>query len=380
MGTGIAGVGRWAAGAAAAVLATAGCSGDDRGDGPVDSWGDGYSVRAALAEIPASAVDGSVLVQTADLRAASRAAGLDRPEDGSREATTPWLQALSGSSPDGPARVFVPFPEPLNIQAATPDEFADVVGWSVVDVDTFAELSALPGAFLVVTGDFGDDTLASDLVEVEDDIVSDREDEDFTSDLGSVNAVSRTGTPTRLARQGDRTALSPSTPAVRSWLGGDASLADDDALASVAEVLDGKNVVSAVLTKVDPGADPGAFGDRMTPEQREALAEELDDVTPQGPFDAVGIGWAVDGGTPQVHVAYRFGSASAADDAAPVLERAFRDGSSLLTRAPWKEQMTVEETQTDGSVVTVTVTPTGDGRVSDLYQALQRREPLFVSP
>ncbi|KQZ66804.1 hypothetical protein [Nocardioides sp. Root151] len=373
--------------AVAATVLVAGCSDDDgSNDGDEkrrspQSLSEGYSVRGALAEIPASAVDDDVLVQTADLRAATEAAGLDVPTDGSREATSPWLSGLTDASSESPTPVFVPFGESFNLQAAAPEEFAELLGWSVLDVDSFVELSVPPGRFAVVTGDFDDDTLSSDLTEVGDGVVTDVEGEDFENHLDAVNAANRLGVPTRLARQEDRIALSPSTPAVESWLEGGDSLADDDSLAAVADALDDEGAISAVLTRVEGGADPASavLGSQASPEQLEALNEQLEGSVPEDPFDAVGIGWSVDDGEAEVHVAYHFDSTDAARDGAEVLEKTYREGTSSVSRTPYSDYLDVEDVDADGPVVTVTVTPAEQGRTSFLYQALQQRELLFVS-
>ncbi|WP_157551028.1 hypothetical protein [Nocardioides jensenii] len=371
--------------AAGALALTVACSGSDDSDdsdhvdkaAPLSS---GYSVRAALAEIPDSAVEGEVLVQTADLRAATEAAGVEFPTDGSREGTTPWLMALTDGASDRPAPGFVPLPESFNLQSASPDDFAGVLGWSVLDVDSFVELSVPPGRFAVVTGDFDDDTLSGDLTEVEDGIVTDREGEDFENDLASVNATNPLGVPTRLARQDDRIALGTSTPAVRSWLDGGDTLADDDALAAVAGALDDEDVVSAVLTHVEGGQDPAAaLGSQASPEQLKALSEQIDGFVPDDPFDAVGIGWAVDDGKAEVHVAYHFESDDAATDGAKVLEKTYREGVSVVSQTPFSDYLSVDDVETDDSVVTVSVTPADDNRDGFLYQALVQRELLFVS-
>lgn len=366
--------------ALALALAVTGCSGDDGADGNDDyaALAQDYSVLGALAEIPASAVDpDSVLVQTADLRAATEADGVDFPSGGSREDVTEWLMRLTN---DPKAPVFVPLAESFNTLAASPDEFADVAGWSLIDVDSFVEYSVQPETFAVVVGDFDDDTLSSDLVEIGDGVVSDREGEDNEVDPAQSGPLNRLGQPTRFAQQGDRIALGGSTPAVTAWLDGDESLADDQSFAAIATALDEENVLCAVLNSIASGSDPAAaLGGQASPEQLKALREEFDSWLPKDSFDAVGIGWGVDDGQSQVHVAYHFGSSSAADSAGPVLEQAYREGKSSRAQFPWSDRMGVEDVDVDGSVVTVTVSPTEQGSISDLHQALVSRDSLFVS-
>jgi hypothetical protein len=149
------------------------------------------------------------------------------------------LVALTVGEVDGePTPVFVPMASSFNLDTAAPDEFADVAGWSVLDVDAFVEQTTPPTTFAVVTGDFAGDSLADDLVETDDGIVSDKDGEDFEVDLDQITALSRIGQPVRMAQDGDKIALSSSTPEVRAWLDDEPSLAEDEAFAAVAGALD----------------------------------------------------------------------------------------------------------------------------------------------
>ncbi len=69
--------------AAALVLAAvaAGCGGDDDGASTSNGFADGYSVTAALAELPYAEPSGrtQVIVMTGDLEEATGLAGLERP-------------------------------------------------------------------------------------------------------------------------------------------------------------------------------------------------------------------------------------------------------------------------------------------------------------
>jgi hypothetical protein len=101
---------------------------------------------------------------------------------------------------------------------------------------------------------------------------------------------------------------------------------------------------------------------------------------PGEPFDAVGIGWSVEDDAPLVHAAYHFDSDDAAADAVDALETGYRDGASVMTGQPFSERFTVESAEATGPVVLITVTPTDEGRVPDLYQALIVRDSIFISP
>jgi hypothetical protein len=208
---------------------------------------------------------------------------------GSREDVSPWLIALTVGETDGePSPVFVPMAASFNLDTATAEEFADVAGWSVLDVDTFVEQATPPTTFSVVTDDFAGNALADDLVETDDGIVSDKDGEDFEVDLDDITALSKVGQPVRLAQDGDRIALSTSTPTVRAWLDGKPSLAETSRSPPWQMLLDGRDVMSAVLTRATGGEGPATSD------------------IPGEPFDAVGIGWSVEEDAGLVHAALPF--------------------------------------------------------------------------
>ena len=127
-------------------------------------------------------------------------------------------------------------------------------------------------------------------------------------------------------------------------------------------LLDGRDVMSAVLTRATGGEGPATSD----------IPGEL--------FDAVGIGWSVEEDAPLVHAAYHFESDDAAADTVDVLETGYRDGISAAAGQAFSERFTVGSAEATGPVVLITVTPTDEGRVKDLYQALMVREAIFISP
>ncbi len=164
----------------------------------------------------------------------------------------------------------------------------DLVGWTVLDVDSFAAVMSPPDDFAVVSGDFKDDTLPSNLTEVDDRIVTDREAEEGEVDLSAPSPLSRVGIPTRLAQQDARIAYSASTGKVRDWLGGKKSLADDTALRALAQTLDDSKVYSAVIAHAVPGDRLPEDGDDQ--QQRSGPRGESNDLVPKARFEAVGVG------------------------------------------------------------------------------------------
>lgn len=239
------------------------------GGGDLDS-GDDYSVEGALGELPASVGTDDLLVQTADVSAATELSGLERPTDLDPEAVSDWILPLTGVrlSDSPPAPVFVPVPAVVNPRELIRiEEFDDELGWSLLDVDSFVEQSTAPETFAVVTGDFEDDQLNPDLAQVSDDIVSAGDGDDLEPNVDQSSAARPVGTPLRMSQDGDRIVASASTPLVQEWVaGGDETLADDETLASVAAVLDDADVVAAVLasgSSMDLGAQVGG---QLSPE------------------------------------------------------------------------------------------------------------------
>ncbi len=364
-----------------AVLAACGDDGDDGDErGPSAGMAEEWSVLSALAQVPAAAAGDSVYLQTADLDAVTELSGVARPTDpADTDALVAWLNSFTGGPSEPQAVVFAPLAESFNSSyAVQAGEFADILGWSIVDVTSYVEQAVPPKQFAVVAGVEG--KLSPDLADVGDGIVTDIETDDLTTDLQQRSAVTPLGRPSRLAEQDGLVAMSTTTQAVRGWLGDGETLADDEGLAQVARALDDEDVVSAVVASVEPGGNPAvrALGSAATPELLEQLGDEIDAMLPAEPYDAVGIGWSVDDGTSEVHVVYHFMAEAGAEPGAKVLESAWRDGTSIVTRAPYAEHVSVDEVDVEGAVVTVTLHVVGDGRLQVPLQMFQQREPVFL--
>ena len=217
--------------------------------------------------------------------------------------------------------------------------------------------------------------------EVEDGIVTDVDGEDNEHDLESAG-LNRLGVPTRMAEDGDWVAASSSTDLLRDWLGDNESLADANGdYADLAEALDDEGVYSAVLSEVTGGLDPSVvLGGRLDPEEAEELLREVQGSLPEDPFDAVGIGWADDGGEPLVVTAYHFGSADAAESATEPLSELYEAGTSVRTRAPYNEYFEVRDVEAEGEVVVVTSHVPDAAAIGTAYQMLLSRELIFTSP
>lgn len=356
----------------------AGCSDDAD---PADSR-EHYSVLDAIGELPASIEGDAPLIFTGDLTRASEIAGLNRPTDADSDEVNAWVADLTAApDPDKTVRVFVPLPVALLPWESPPADMDAQVGWSVVDVESFVALTQPPEHFLVVSGDFDDDTLDEDLSEVEGGVVTDVEGADLEQNLLEPTAFSRVGAPTRLAEDDGRIAASSTTDAVRDWLDGEVSLADDEGYADVATALDEHEVYAAVLSAVQTGIDPAGLilGSQGSAEELQALREQLEDELPEASYDTVGIGWSADDQGPLVATAYHFASEDDAENSADALRELYESGTSVESQRPYSDYLTVENVEVQGSVVVVTSQPAEDVAIDFAYQALLQRDLLFIS-
>ncbi|MCK0110870.1 hypothetical protein MWU75_01765 [Ornithinimicrobium sp. F0845] len=364
--------------AVTALVATA-CSG-----GAEDGLGTGeaYTVLGALAELPGPPSPG-LMIQTADLTGATEAAGLERPDTPEGIALVEWISPLLGQ-PIGesgePAPVFVPVAEVFNLQQLHQhQEFQESLGWSLVDVDSFAELVLPPERFAVVAGDFDESTLAADLPEVAEGVVTFGEGEDLSTDLENASVVSRLGQPIRLAQQDGRVVAASGTAAVEDWLAGlDETLADDESLAAVAAALDEQDAVSAVL--LSGGSFQGAqtLAGSGAPESTVAqLQDELAGL-PSAAFGTVGIGWTVQDGEPVIAVAYHLGSEDAVERAAPEFEAMYQDGVELTSGRPVSASVELLSVESSGQVLVVRAASAEPARVRWLLNQLSARDVPFA--
>lgn len=334
------------------------CSDDDADD--AGQW----SVRGALDELPRGIAEDGLWVVTADLDGALKAGGLTRSGD-----DLDWLAALGAMPVDGrTAPVFVPIGTGFNVPYAASGEFAEQAGWSVHDVESFVEAGRPPNVLTVASGDFDEDTLNKDLIEVADGIVSNSDADDRHTDLENADGFSPLGQPIRLSEEDGRIALSTSTPLVQAWREGEDTLADDDRAVDLAIALDDEDVLSAVLSEpLDSstlrGARPGRIADLLIEQS----------------FDGVGIGWSVDDGEPEIHVAYHFENERDASAAIEPLTALWRDGSALRDGRPYAERFAVSDVEKDDAVVRISLELQADNSPQLIFQMLESGEPVFAS-
>ncbi|WP_320673113.1 hypothetical protein [Patulibacter defluvii] len=328
----------------------------------------GWSVAAALRELPPLPGD-RVEVATADLDAATRAGGLRRPSRPTGAAMTAWLGPLTGGPKAAP--LFVPLPTMLDARGiAQADQVERELGWSLRTIGAYGEVAAPPYRFLVArdSGRFADG-----LERLPDGVVSAGRGADLRIDPRATTAARPLGQPLRMARRGPLLAAGPRTATVAAWRAGDpaGTLADDQALASLAARLDAEHVLAAQLLRGNFG--PAGVGARATPAQLRELVARL---LPQR-FDAVGLGWTVDGRRPAIVAVYHFADAPTATEARPALERLWRDGRSTISAQPLAQLVTVEGSSADGDAVTVRLRPGPRGSAATVAQMLVRRDLPF---
>lgn len=352
-----------------AVLLTSTVIGACGSDDKASSDNGKYSVASSLRQIPASATgDGAgTLIMSGDIDKATELAGLERPTDPTSDEAIDWIQAISGQRlGDGLSDVMIMPLDTFRLTTANRmDEIDDEIGWSLLDVHTYAGVDAPPEHFASMTGTFDADEIDAAQGDRVDDIWSLGGD-DFEVDLAGRSAARPLGQSLRTALKDGRLAESISTPTMRAWLDGKDTLADDEALVAVAEALDDHDVYSAALL-----ADPTADG---------ATPVSSDDTGDLAPFEAFGVGSAHDGDGAQAVLAYQFEDEDDAEQSADVLRAMFEDGTSVQTHQPWSERVRVDDVEVDGRVVVVTLDVLEGRSPGVMLQAILVREPFTVSP
>lgn len=322
-------------------------------DGPDHlSAGDGFSVEAALAELPVppDLDDGQpIAVNVLDLDAASEAAGADRPDaDADRDDVEEWWARLSRPTDDEdvPPIPVPPF-DAFGLGRVPAGTVEDELGLSLGAVHALAQVAAPPFVFGLAQGEVDEGDLAGADLDERDGVFTAGSGEDLEPNPEEATDVRGTGAPLRLAAEGDRIAASSTTEELEAWREGEGrSLAEDDDLRGVAAALDEADAVAAVILTGDFGERPA--GGRQTPEQIEADAELI---PVEEAFTAAGIGFALDDDETILTVAYAFADDAAAEAAADQVEAAYAEGVSLMTREPIADRLEVTDVGAEGAVV-----------------------------
>lgn len=315
----------------------------------------GFSVLAALEEIPASAAEdvGSLLqVSAADLVEAGEQAGLTPPTDPtSADELLAFMGPLTGISRDGdPLRLFVPYPQMFVDRAPTQlVEFRAEVGFTPGEVTSFVALESPPARFIVAGGV----SLPDGLPESVPGVRTIGEGEDFESVLDSRTAARPLGRPLRVAEQDGRVAISLATTPIIDWMTGPTAgtLADHPTLAPLATRLDEEDVVSSVMIAFEDDTDA---------------------------YRGVGLGWSVDDAGSRGVIVFTYDSVGNAEFQLGLVEEAFA-GDSLTTRQPVADLVTLESTEVRGSEVVATVRFPETSFPSRIWQMMLNRDVPFTA-
>lgn len=365
-----------AAAVCAVALVPTACASESDSDGSAGSGAGGTSVSAYLERLPALGGDDPVIVTYGDVARAAEIAGLDRPEDVSdADAVSSYLSELTGLGRDGDAArvaALVPQVSQPGRGSSDPQGFVDDVGWSMVEVDSFAERETLPRPVAVLDGDFDEDQLDGALDDVGDGVWQVGEPggglnpDDITPARPIGEALWLSLDDGRLTVARDESDVRAS----RDADGGEGTLADVTALSSLAQVLDEHDVYSAMLLADDRLllADPGAvLGERVTPEQIEAAVLNACEGIVGA---AVGI---ADDGAPLFVLSLAHVDDTSAEANLDIVTEAFEDGANLSTGRPWSQVLSVESIEVDGSVLTATARPAADVPPSAWYGLIADR-------
>lgn len=337
--------------------------------GPTDEEGAGGVIQRGLREIPLEVVVGlggddfdGIVVDVADIVAASGAVGLDPPAPGRTEKEViESLVALNSptSSEANTIGLAIPFPGAIFVSMPQLGPLAAETGIELGAIESGVSISAVLGGpagpgdpefrpFVSFTGDL---ELSDQLVPLGDGIVS-----VGTGDDGEASPETRTdlrpvGRPLRLAADGDAVAFSLSTPTIAAWLERDSgtTLADDPRFAAVAAALDDAGSVAAEISSLDftrssgdlPGEPPVA-----------------DDEYVPGGFGVVGIGMVPHADRASNAMVYLFDDEAAAAESVDPLETSWSDPGPDGFDGTIVDFESIER---DGAIVTVIVTPI-DGR------------------
>jgi hypothetical protein len=319
-----------------------------------------FTVQEAIGEVPAGEERAFQLV-AADVATATLVAGLQRPTDPA--AVQAWADRLTGEADasGSVAPVFVPVPESLGRSAIDQlDVFEQVLGWSLLDVDTFVDWSnPRLGSFTVVTGPFNDQTLSASLAPVDDRIVTHFEGEDGDQHILDGDAVSPIGNPIRFAYSDGRIGFGTSTPTVRAWLDDTGpTIGDDPDARSIAQSLDDADAISAVIIA-------GGFEAVLAP------------ATIDTAFSTAAVGWSLHDGGPVITMVWATDDAPDAEALGVEVNAILANGVSRFGGLPISDSVQADSVDIQGNLVIATVHPTAPDLIDTPYTMLALNDTLF---
>ena len=348
----------------------------DQGSGEATGQGnvDGVTMVELLDRIPLPVYEAargerlqSVEVELTDYNAASDLAGLDRPDASDQDAAFEWLVELTTAASDGSGFAIFPASFPDLNAARLADEVAAELGFSILNVDRAATITAFPQFFAVVEG--ANVQLSPDLVDLGGGLMSAGEGEDLAQNLDARTAARPFGEPLRLASSGGLVGASKSSSAVEAWLADGPSMLAVDEFAIAAEALDSAGSVTAYLVQADFSG-------------LEFLAEEAAAVGFDGfasPFSTIGIGTTMIDGRGASAVVYVFADESAAATAAPVVEMLWRSAPLAGGDETMADYFDVQTVEQQGRAVLVTATVTEGISTLRTRNLFFRQEMVFTT-
>jgi len=360
-----------AAACVAAVVVTA-CASESDGNGGANGGGgtDDRSISGYLASLPAPQGDDMVLVTYADLARAAEIGGVERPDDlGDTDAIVDYLMEIGGQQSDAQrVAALVPTAAQLQRSATDLESFEDEVGWSILDVEAFAERDTPPRRVSLLQGDFDRGRLDAALDDDGDAgwVIGNPEG---GIDIDGVSVARPLGETLWMDLAGDRLAVAwedGDIDRVAQADGGDGTLAGDPGLAALAAALDDLEVYSAMLVS-DAEVLDAPFAERIlgasaTPEQIDAL-EDL----PQCTGMTAAATAIADDGEPLLVLAIAHTNEEAAEGNVDAVTTALTEGDQVTRQRPWSETLTVESVEAEGTVVVATARP-ADMILAQWYQ------------
>lgn len=348
--------------ALAPAASACGTSGGEESEVPNGSRDGGFSVEAALAELPAGGgpVEGSAVVFASDLVAVGIANGRERPTGSlDLDEVVDWIGPMSGL---GESAVFVRIPTLMVDALGDLAGFRDEIGFAVSEVDTVIELELGADSLVLVSGDLSPNGMDNEVAHGVG-TIGDGEDAAFSKENRTV--ARPLGQPLRVGQRDGLVALSPRASAVESWLdSGSIRLSADEDLALAASVLDDRMVVSAVLCRCDLEASGSGI----------PTAPSI-----SVPFSVLGVGSRANGGEAEIILVYVTVDGAAAAEAAPQVEEVFRFGISLGVGAPFADQFVIESAKAEGRAVVAVIRLASDHQTpAVVLSLLWARETPFV--
>ena len=231
-------------------------------------------------------------------------------------------------------------------------EFAEFAGFDTRAIDASLEFGLLPDTVAVLVGTMKAGQIQQGLAASPggDQLVKEETGgvsyfslgKDGQTDLKSVSAIRRLGEPLRMALAADTLYWGRTRAAVDRCVAADGgrekSLANDANYLATGEALDAAKVINGIV--MSPAAGEG--------------------------WITAGLGETFQGKSSTVTVALRYADAATATNAATAFRAHVEHDSSLATRAPWAEMLSVTDVHTDGSLMVATLASKNPGVAVDV--------------